>query len=80
VIDEAWSKDELRKISEADAVVEHNAHDKNLVRWGWAPGTDLSKSDVEVLPIQKVNEAYERLLRSDVEYRFSIDMASLKSE
>ncbi len=37
-------------------------------------------SDVEVTPIQKVNEAYERLLKSDVKYRFSIDMASLKSE
>jgi alcohol dehydrogenase (NADP+) len=35
-------------------------------------------SDVEVIPIQKVNEAYERLLKSDVKYRFSIDMASLK--
>jgi alcohol dehydrogenase (NADP+) len=35
-------------------------------------------SDVEVIPMQKVNEAYERLLRSDVKYRFSIDMASLK--
>ncbi len=37
-------------------------------------------ADVEIIPIQKVNEAYERLLRSDVKYRFSIDMASLKSE
>src|SRR6476620_1924724 len=37
-------------------------------------------SDVEVIPIQKVNEAYERLMKSDVKYRFSIDMASLKSE
>jgi alcohol dehydrogenase (NADP+) len=37
-------------------------------------------ADVEVIPIQKVNEAYERMLRSDVKYRFSIDMASLKSE
>jgi alcohol dehydrogenase (NADP+) len=37
-------------------------------------------SDVEVIPIQKVNEAYERLAKSDVKYRFSIDMASLKSE
>jgi len=37
-------------------------------------------SDVEVIPIQKLNEAYERMLRSDVKYRFSIDMASLKSE
>jgi uncharacterized zinc-type alcohol dehydrogenase-like protein len=37
-------------------------------------------ADVEVIPIQKVNEAYERLLKSDVRYRFSIDMASLKAE
>jgi len=35
-------------------------------------------ADVEVIPIQKVNEAYERLVRSDVKYRFSIDMESLK--
>jgi uncharacterized zinc-type alcohol dehydrogenase-like protein len=37
-------------------------------------------ADVEVIPIQKVNEAYDRLLKSDVKYRFVIDMASLKSE
>jgi uncharacterized zinc-type alcohol dehydrogenase-like protein len=37
-------------------------------------------SDVEVIPIQKVNEAYERMVKSDVKYRFSIDMASLISE
>jgi uncharacterized zinc-type alcohol dehydrogenase-like protein len=37
-------------------------------------------ADVEVIPIQKANEAYARLLKSDVKYRFSIDMASLKSE
>jgi alcohol dehydrogenase (NADP+) len=37
-------------------------------------------ADVEVIPIQKVNEAYERLVKSDVKYRFSIDMASLKAE
>jgi alcohol dehydrogenase (NADP+) len=36
-------------------------------------------ADVEIIPVQKVNEAYERLLKSDVKYRFSIDMASLKS-
>lgn len=35
-------------------------------------------ADVEVIPIQQVNEAYERLLKSDVKYRFCIDMASLK--
>ncbi|GAB7025306.1 NAD(P)-dependent alcohol dehydrogenase [Geotalea toluenoxydans] len=37
-------------------------------------------SDVEVIPIQKINEAYERLVKSDVKYRFSIDMASLKTQ
>jgi uncharacterized zinc-type alcohol dehydrogenase-like protein len=37
-------------------------------------------SDVEVIPIQQVNEAYERLVKSDVKYRFCIDMASLKSK
>lgn len=36
-------------------------------------------ADVEVIPMQKVNEAYERMLRSDVKYRFSIDMASLEA-
>jgi uncharacterized zinc-type alcohol dehydrogenase-like protein len=43
-------------------------------------GANNITSDVEVIPIQKVNEAYERLLKSDVKYRFAIDMASLKSE
>ena len=36
-------------------------------------------SDIEMIPIQKVNEAYERVLKSDVKYRFVIDMASLKA-
>ena len=35
-------------------------------------------SDVEVVPMHSVNEAYERLLKNDVRYRFVIDMASLK--
>ena len=37
-------------------------------------------ADVEVIPIQKVNEAYDRLSKADVKYRFSIDMTSLKSQ
>jgi uncharacterized zinc-type alcohol dehydrogenase-like protein len=37
-------------------------------------------ADVEVIPIQMINDAYERMVRSDVKYRFSIDMASLKAE
>jgi uncharacterized zinc-type alcohol dehydrogenase-like protein len=35
-------------------------------------------ADVEIIPMQKINEAYERMLKSDVHYRFVIDMASLK--
>ncbi len=35
-------------------------------------------SDIEMIPIQQINQAYERLLKSDVKYRFVIDMASLK--
>jgi alcohol dehydrogenase (NADP+) len=36
-------------------------------------------SDIEMIAIQQVNEAYERLLKSDVKYRFVIDMASLRN-
>ena len=43
-------------------------------------GKNHITADVEVIPIQKANEAYKRLLKSDVKYRFSIDMASLKFE
>jgi uncharacterized zinc-type alcohol dehydrogenase-like protein len=35
-------------------------------------------SDIELIPIQKINEAYDRVVKSDVKYRFVIDMASLK--
>ena len=35
-------------------------------------------SDVEMISIDKINEAYERVLKSDVKYRFVIDMASMK--
>lgn len=37
-------------------------------------------ADVELIPIQQVNEAYERLQRGDVRYRFCIDMASLQAQ
>ena len=37
-------------------------------------------ADVEVIPIQKINEAYDRLAKADVKYRFSIDMASLEAD
>ncbi len=35
-------------------------------------------SDIELIPIQKINEAYERVLKSDVRYRFVVDVASLR--
>ena len=37
-------------------------------------------ADIEMIEIQQINEAYERLLKSDVRYRFVIDMASLKQD
>ncbi|BDC51958.1 alcohol dehydrogenase [Bryobacterales bacterium F-183] len=37
-------------------------------------------SDIELIPIQKINEAYDRLTKSDVKYRFVIDMASLAAD
>jgi uncharacterized zinc-type alcohol dehydrogenase-like protein len=37
-------------------------------------------SDIEVIPIQQIEEAYERTIKSDVRYRFVIDMQSLKNE
>ena len=36
-------------------------------------------AEVEVIPIQKINEAYERMMKSDVHYRFVIDLSTLKS-
>ena len=36
-------------------------------------------ADIELINIQQINEAYERLLKSDVRYRFVIDTASLKN-
>jgi uncharacterized zinc-type alcohol dehydrogenase-like protein len=36
-------------------------------------------ADLEVIPIQRINEAYARLAKSDVKYRFCIDMSSLQS-
>jgi len=37
-------------------------------------------SDVEIIPIQQVNQAYDRVVKSDVKYRFAIDMDSLATE
>jgi uncharacterized zinc-type alcohol dehydrogenase-like protein len=36
-------------------------------------------SDIELIPIQRINEAYERMLRSDVKYRFVLDLATLET-
>ena len=40
--------------------------------------THRIESDIEVIPIQHVNEAYERVLKGDERFRFVIDLASLK--
>ncbi len=40
-------------------------------------GTHQITSDIELIPIQEVNDAYDRLVKGDVKYRFVIDMASL---
>ena len=37
-------------------------------------------SDIELIPIQQINVAFERMLQSDVKYRFVIDLASLQGE
>ena len=37
-------------------------------------------SDIEMIPIKDINNAYERMLKGDVKYRFVIDMATLKQE
>jgi len=42
-------------------------------------GAQNVMADVEVIPIQRVNEAYARILKSDVKYRFSIDLGSLRA-
>jgi uncharacterized zinc-type alcohol dehydrogenase-like protein len=34
---------------------------------------------VEIIPIERINEAYERVLKSDVRYRFVIDLGSLRA-
>jgi uncharacterized zinc-type alcohol dehydrogenase-like protein len=44
---------------------------------GFCAGHNIA-SDIEIIPIQKINEAYERMLKSDVKYRCVIDMAPLK--
>ena len=46
----------------------------------WMRAQHALTPDIEMIPIQKINEAYERLVKSDVKYRFCIDMASLKAE
>ncbi len=42
-------------------------------------GAKKLAADVEMIPIRKINEAYERMIRSDVRYRFVIDIATLKA-
>ena len=41
-------------------------------------GTNVA-ADTELIPIQEINHAYERMLKNDVRSRFVIDLASLKA-
>ncbi|MCX7119463.1 MAG: alcohol dehydrogenase catalytic domain-containing protein [Legionellales bacterium] len=43
-------------------------------------GKHQIECDIEIIPIQKINEAYERVMRGDVQYRFVIDMQSLQDD
>ncbi len=43
-------------------------------------GKHQIESDIEIIPIQKINEAYERMIKGDVKYRFVIDMKSLRGD
>jgi len=43
-------------------------------------GANNIVSEIEMIDMQDINEAYERLLKADVKYRFVIDMASLKNQ
>jgi uncharacterized zinc-type alcohol dehydrogenase-like protein len=36
-------------------------------------------SDIEMIPMQKINDAFDRILKSDVKYRFVVDMKTLKA-
>ena len=58
--------------SESPPLPESTARDPSIAARGIT-------SDIDLIKIQQINEAYERLLKSDVKYRFVIDMASLKA-
>jgi uncharacterized zinc-type alcohol dehydrogenase-like protein len=64
----------LKRVSFAGSAIGGIAETQEMLDFCAAKGIT---ADVEIIPIQKINEAYERMLKSDVTYRFSIDMASL---
>jgi uncharacterized zinc-type alcohol dehydrogenase-like protein len=66
----------LRRNSVAGSVIGGIAETQELLDFCGVHGIT---ADVELIKIQDVNEAYKRMLKSDVKYRFVIDMASLKS-
>ncbi len=64
----------LRRLSIAGSAIGGIAETQEMLDFCAAKGI---VSDVELIPIQSINQAYERMLTSDVKYRFVIDMASL---
>jgi uncharacterized zinc-type alcohol dehydrogenase-like protein len=67
----------MRRKSVAGSLIGGIAETQEMLDFCGAHGIT---SDVEMIKIQDINTAYERLLKSDVKYRFVIDMASLKTK
>ena len=66
----------MRRKSVAGSVIGGIAETQELLDFC---GRTRHHIDIEVIKIQDINEAYKRMLKSDVKYRFVIDMASLKA-
>ena len=67
----------MKRKSVAGSVIGGIAETQELVDFCGKHGIT---SDIEVIKIQDINDAYKRMLKSDVKYRFVIDMASLKKD
>ena len=70
----------LERGGNIEEAAQFNDHDTGLffMRVRFACGAHNIVPEVEMIDIQHINQAYGRLLKSDVKYRFVIDMKSLK--
>jgi uncharacterized zinc-type alcohol dehydrogenase-like protein len=67
----------MRRRSIAGSIIGGIAETQEMLDFCAAHGV---ASDIEIIPISSIDEAYDRMLRSDVRYRFVIDMQSLKDQ